>query len=375
MRTLARGAVLIVLVLFSLSSYAALSQKYDDWAKGPAKWLMTRDELRIWKTITTDEQAQAFIDLFWARRDPTPGTYLNEYKREFDYRVKYAEQNFGHQGTPGALTDRGHAVIVLGFPTVSDKSGKKDGAAARAASGSTGSFGSGSLLGEKEIWTWEKEDARKYDMPRIEAVFIQDPVNGVVQRDTQKNEIMTAFANAVEKAVVDRKMTVAPDWATQPPMVLAAEPAKKPSARGAAPAAPAAPHRQGAPGAHSLLLIKNAATLPDPQGGSDPLDGLKDVDLFATTDDLGYVFEYCGESETVKVTISISGQAGGRKISMSAPTEEVPVETIKVVPGCGIIRASIPLGDMKVLAGTYTFSVKLEDGPQSYNLSQDFKVE
>ena len=52
MRTLVRGAVLVVLSLFCLSLYAAeLSQKYADWAKSPVKWLMTRDEQKQWKSM------------------------------------------------------------------------------------------------------------------------------------------------------------------------------------------------------------------------------------------------------------------------------------------------------------------------------------
>ena len=60
---------------------------------------------------------------------------------------------------------------------------------------------------------------------------------------------------------------------------------------------------------------------------------------------------------------------------MTAPLEDVPVESIKVVPGCSLVRASIPLSDMKVAAGQYTFSIKLEDGAQHYDLAQDFKVQ
>jgi hypothetical protein len=133
--------------------------------------------------------------------------------------------------------------------------------------------------------------------------------------------------------------------------------------------------RTGNPGAHGLVLVKNAALLAAPQGGSDPFAGVTSLNLFSKTDDLGYAFEYCGASESVKMTIAIRGTAEGKKVNMVAPTEDVPVEAIKVVPGCSMVRASIPLNDMQVMPGSYTFSVKLDDGPQSYNLSQDFKVE
>src|SRR5437868_6090765 len=116
MRTVVRSAVLVILSLFSLSMYAQLSQKYVDWAKSPVKWLMTGDEQKKWKTITMDEQAQEFIDLFWARRDPTPGTFINEYRQEYESRVKFAKENFTHRNVPGELSDQGHALILLGFP-------------------------------------------------------------------------------------------------------------------------------------------------------------------------------------------------------------------------------------------------------------------
>src|SRR3569833_695554 len=113
MRILVRGAVAVLISLYSISMFASLSPKYADWAKGPVKWIMTRDEQKQWKSLSTDEQAEQFIELFWARRDPTPGTYPNEFKQEFDARVKYAQEHFSHRQVPGELNKQGHAVIVL----------------------------------------------------------------------------------------------------------------------------------------------------------------------------------------------------------------------------------------------------------------------
>jgi hypothetical protein len=42
---------------------------------------------------------------------------------------------------------------------------------------------------------------------------------------------------------------------------------------------------------------------------------------------------------------------------------------------CGMVRAAIPLTGLPLEPATYSFVVKLEDGTQSYNLSQDFKIE
>jgi GWxTD domain-containing protein len=378
MRTLVRGAVLVLLTLVSLSMYAALSQKYVDWAKGPAKWLMTGEEQKKWKSVGTDEQAQEFIDLFWARRDPTPGTFINEFKQEFDARVKYAEENLGHRQVSGPLSDKGRAVIVLGFPTNNGKFFKQKGATNAAPNdfygsgggggGVEGGFAGGGMMGEREVWTWDKEDAQKFGMPKIEAVFIKDPISGLVQRDTQRGDIMSAYPYAVKKAIVSPDLTVAPEWSKRSATNVEFVDAKRGSG-------PAAAVRKAEPGVHSLVLVKDAMALAAPQSGSDPFAGAPAVDTFATGEDLGYAFEYCGPADTLKMTISIRGTAGAAKVNMVAPLEDVPVEAIKVVPGCSLVRASIPLGDMKVAAGAYTFSIKLEDGSQHYDLAKDFKVQ
>lgn len=379
MRTLVRSAVLIVFSLGTLSMYAALSQKYVDWGKGPATWLMTRDEQKKWKTVSTDDDAQAFIDLFWARRDPTPGTFVNEYKAEFDARVKYADDNLadrGNKGTRGSMSDRGRALIVLGWPSTTDSSagqqrgmGTTNMPSGDAQDGASGGGVRGVRLGAREVWLWEKADAQKFNMPKVEAVYIQDTHTGVWQRDTQRNEIMGAFPVAIEKAIVNKDLAVAPEWSKRPATEVAFVPQKTGSQ------GPAKALRKGDPGAHGLVLVKNAMGLAAPQSGSDPFAGVQTINLFEKTDDLGYAFEYCGASESVKMTINIRGTSDGRKVNMVAPTEEVPVETIKAVPGCAMVRASIPLNDMQVMPGTYTFNLKLEDGPQSWDLAQDFKVQ
>ena len=112
-----RSVVAFALLALSASAFAALSPKYADWAKGPEQWLMTRDDWRAWKNVKTDEEAQAFIDLFWARRDPTVGTYQNEFQAEFEGRVAYADANYkSEHGKRGSLTEPGRVFILLGSP-------------------------------------------------------------------------------------------------------------------------------------------------------------------------------------------------------------------------------------------------------------------
>jgi GWxTD domain-containing protein len=87
-----------------------------EWDEGPAEFLLTKKDKKEWKNVSTREQAEEYIELFWARRNPEPSVSFNPVKAQFDERVRYADENFGSRGTRGALSDRGKVLILLGPP-------------------------------------------------------------------------------------------------------------------------------------------------------------------------------------------------------------------------------------------------------------------
>src|SRR2546428_1836028 len=97
-------SIAFVLIMFSwTSAISQLSYRYSDWGDGPAKHLMTKEEMKQWKAIRTDHEAEAFIDLFWARRDPTPDTPRNELREAFEQRVAFADQQFTSHRVRGSM--------------------------------------------------------------------------------------------------------------------------------------------------------------------------------------------------------------------------------------------------------------------------------
>lgn len=80
-----------------------------------ARLIMTSEERAIFNHLPDAEARRAFIDEFWARRDPDPETEENEYKAEFESRVDYANRFF-REGGPGWNTDRGRIYIHVGAP-------------------------------------------------------------------------------------------------------------------------------------------------------------------------------------------------------------------------------------------------------------------
>ena len=96
----------------------ALSEEdkhHQSWEKQDVKWIITDAERDAFHRLTNNEERDAFIELFWENRDPTPDTVENEYKDEHYRRITYANEHFS-AGTPGSLTDRGHIYIAWGPP-------------------------------------------------------------------------------------------------------------------------------------------------------------------------------------------------------------------------------------------------------------------
>ena len=112
---------LLPLILCALvgapSAFAQLSRSYQDWGETAVSYIMMSKEKADWASVKTDADAKAFIDLFWARRDPTPTTAPNELRQLFENRIAEADKRFGAGKTPGSQTDHGLVYVLLGEPT------------------------------------------------------------------------------------------------------------------------------------------------------------------------------------------------------------------------------------------------------------------
>ena len=78
-------------------------------------YIITDAERNAFKSLQSDPELEHFIEQFWQRRDPTPGTVENEFKEEHYRRIAYANDHFAG-GIPGWKTDRGRIYITYGPP-------------------------------------------------------------------------------------------------------------------------------------------------------------------------------------------------------------------------------------------------------------------
>ncbi len=176
-----------IFVLLATAGFVAaeLSEEYKDYFDGPAGYLITKDEEKAWKQISSDGAAKEFIALFWAKRDPNLETSINEFKVDFDMRVEAADSLFGYKDIPGSMSDRGLVFILLGKPTKADQRAAGASVGGQAGSLPTGGSGESSAsapgyydeVGATVIWEYDTATLPvKLKQSRILTIFQESKI-------------------------------------------------------------------------------------------------------------------------------------------------------------------------------------------------------
>ncbi len=92
-----------------------LGSAYDSWLRDEVPDIITEDERRAFLMLSTNEEREQFIEIFWDRRNPDPESPANTVREEHYRRLAYADEHFA-SGIPGRKTDRGRIYIIWGPP-------------------------------------------------------------------------------------------------------------------------------------------------------------------------------------------------------------------------------------------------------------------
>ncbi|MGE5235867.1 MAG: GWxTD domain-containing protein [Acidobacteriota bacterium] len=191
---------------------AELSQSFKDWPSSPAGYLLTKDERKAYEKIQADAEAKAFIDLFWAKRDPDLNTPVNEFKLDFDQRVAAADKMFGTEKIPGSMTDRGRTLIIMGRPNhvANLPAGSVQGPGLGEGGGPTMEE-----RGATEVWEYRDEKLPKgVKATQVYFVFVESRVGTndfVLDRTDRRNILaMKLLADAPETSLLHPKLTEVP---------------------------------------------------------------------------------------------------------------------------------------------------------------------
>ena len=92
-----------------------MESPYKRWLSEEVPYIITDEERAAFKKLSTDDEREQFIEQFWERRNPNPGSPENEFKEEYYRRIAYANEHYA-SGIPGWKTDRGRIYITWGPP-------------------------------------------------------------------------------------------------------------------------------------------------------------------------------------------------------------------------------------------------------------------
>ncbi|HEX8170586.1 MAG TPA: GWxTD domain-containing protein [Thermoanaerobaculia bacterium] len=233
------------------ASALALSPDRAEFGQGAAQFLMTKEETAQWRTLQSDADADAFIALFWARRDPTPGTPRNEFREEFVRRVQSADKNFTENRTKGSLTDRGKMLILFGPPKRRELSGAAKPEAVTSPFNQADNDDRPDT--EAQNWIYEGESAKPFFAATRAVISFAD----VYHRGEMKVQRGSVDVSAAQQRAIRLAITQ-PDL-TAPPVYTTAAAAPQASAPAAA-AAPAIVNELTTPALRTAVAEFRAAT-------------------------------------------------------------------------------------------------------------------
>ncbi|HQR44871.1 MAG TPA: GWxTD domain-containing protein [Thermoanaerobaculia bacterium] len=208
MKALSRFLLFFILGALAASPALAALEKYKDWDKSPEfQYFATDEEKSAWKKVATDADAEAFVALFWARRDPDLKSPQNEFKARIEALVKAADQSFALRSRRGALTERGRVLIVLGPPK---QVIPRDRTPASAAEGT----GVGARITQYQFVYEDDHLPAWTDMKRIEVVVEVDTGRGS-ETLMDSGKLAALQKKAIQAALVHPELTAPPVYKTK----------------------------------------------------------------------------------------------------------------------------------------------------------------
>jgi GWxTD domain-containing protein len=118
----ARIALFVLAGLLPLLPAPARAQKLDaedEQFLNDVKPILLISEKSTYEKLKDKADRLEFQKIFWARRDPSPGTPENEFQQQYLKDRAYADENYGYANVRGSTTDCGRTYILLGRPDIS----------------------------------------------------------------------------------------------------------------------------------------------------------------------------------------------------------------------------------------------------------------
>jgi len=179
--------VLLFLILLNLNLPAVNEDKYEKWLNEEVNLIITEAEKAEFKKLEKERDKDLFIQLFWAKRDPTPQTEKNEFRDEYYQRLHYVKNAFIYAYKTGTETDMGKVYLYFGKPRVLHTSTSPSGIRQNT---------------PQEVWVYPSQSWMNLPKKTFNVVFTHDGIGYVIDQNQTDFRVMRAFYSYPEKILV-----------------------------------------------------------------------------------------------------------------------------------------------------------------------------
>lgn len=195
-----KGTFFLAVVLLVASGSMALSQnekKLKNWHKKDVNHIITKAEAAEYKKLKKSEDQELYIELFWAKRDPTPNTRKNEFREQYYQRLAHAEGAFRYGYNTGTNTEQGKIYLYFGQAKIVQQSP---------------SARSSQRLQSDEVWFYPSHPWMKLPKDSYSVVFSYDGVGYSINHTLTDNRVIQAIYKYSETVLLFPDLNELPDY-------------------------------------------------------------------------------------------------------------------------------------------------------------------
>jgi GWxTD domain-containing protein len=181
----------LLAVLLASASAAAAESAVVDTRRFPrlVHLLLLPEERALLKELKDGKDLREFQKIFWARRDPSPGTAANEFEDNVRAVWKRADELFSYPNQKGSETGCGQVLLLLGRPEELRGPGELTGQTTGARFDNQAFTREGSR--QAETWVYRDRPGRPFTFTRAELLIAFDPEcrfgeGGILEQDLQR---------------------------------------------------------------------------------------------------------------------------------------------------------------------------------------------
>src|SRR4029077_13314820 len=78
--SLRRGRAIVPFLFLAAAAAGPVPDDPEDWTNSPEAYCLTSEEKEEWRKLPSRDSRHDFIERYWLKRDPTPGTGRNQFR-------------------------------------------------------------------------------------------------------------------------------------------------------------------------------------------------------------------------------------------------------------------------------------------------------